>query len=88
MVNATSVTIDNPIIGKDNACTNYGVTLIKNDDFWDAELSELERYNPFYEYYVCENHPIQIYYTLRQQRYVSSKPIWEILLIQDSLYVY
>ena len=84
----SNVTINKPITGKDNACTNYGVTLIKNENFWGAEASEIQKYNPFFEDYVCENLQITLYYTVRQQRYVSSTPIWEILLIQDSIQVY
>ena len=84
----SNVTIDKPITGKDNACTNYGVTLIKNQNFWAAEASEIQKYNPFFEDYVCEELPLTIYYTVRQQRYVSKTPIWEILLIEDSLHVY
>ena len=84
----SNVTINKPITGKDNACTNYGVTLIKNENFWASEASELQKYNPFFEDYVCENLQITLYYTVRQQRYVSNTPIWEILLIQDSIQVY
>lgn len=84
----SNVTINKPITGKDNACTTYGVTLIKNENFWATEASEIQKYNPFFEDYVCENLSITLYYTVRQQRYVSNTPIWEILLIQDSLQVY
>ena len=73
------------INGKDNAMANYGISLIKNEDFWNTTEDELYRYNPLFDEYVLEDKEITVYYIVRQQRYSSSKPMWEILLLPDFL---
>jgi hypothetical protein len=62
---------------------NYGISLIKNENFWNTTESELYKFNPLFDEYVFENNPITVYYVVRQQRYAYSKAIWEILLIPD-----
>ena len=73
------------INGKDNAMANYGISLIKNEDFWNTTEDELYRYNPLFDEYVLEDKEITVYYIVRQQRYSSNKPMWEILLLPDFL---
>ena len=74
------------IEGKDNACKNYGLTLIHNDDYWAAEADEIKRYNEMYKQgYFWSSTPIDIYYVVHQIRYVSGKTIWEIYLLKDYL---
>ena len=73
----------NIISGKDNAMANYGISLIKNENFWNTTESELYKFNPLFDDYVFENNPITVYYVVRQQRYAYNKAIWEILLIPD-----
>ena len=76
---------DHIITGKYNAMNNYGVALIKNNNFWDVDLDELYLFNPVFEEYVLENKEITVYYTVRQLEYQEGKPMWEILLVQDYL---
>ena len=64
---------------------NYGISLIKNEDFWNTTEDELYRYNPLFDEYVLEDKEITVYYIVRQQRYSSNKPMWEILLLPDFL---
>ena len=71
------------ISGKDNAMANYGVSLIKNDNFWNTTEEELYRFNPTFDDYLLENKAITVYYVVRQQRYSQDKPLWEILLLPD-----
>ena len=73
----------NVISGKDNAMANYGISLIKNENFWNTTESELYKFNPLFDDYVFEDNPITVYYVVRQQRYAYNKAIWEILLIPD-----
>lgn len=73
------------IEGKNNAMANYGISLIKNDDFWNTTEEDLYYYNPLFDDYVLEDNPITVYYTLRQLSYQSNKPMWEILLLPDFL---
>ena len=73
------------INGKDNAMANYGISLIKNKNFWDTDENELYKYNQLFDEYVLEDNPITVYYIVRQQRYQSGKPMWEILLLPDFL---
>lgn len=79
---------ENFISGKTNAMANYGVTLIKNDDFWNTTEDALARYNPFYEDYLCEDASLDVYYVERQQTFSSNKACWEILLIPDFIESY
>lgn len=74
------------ITGKDNAKANYGVTLIKNDGFWNTTEEKLALFNAFYEI-MCENITVDIYYVNRQLGYSQNKPMWEILLIPQSIIV-
>lgn len=76
---------ENFIVGKDNAKANYGVTLIKNDNFWNTTEEKLALFNPYYTDYICENTPVEIYYVNRQLGYKQSKTMWEILLIPQSI---
>lgn len=69
------------ITGKDNAMANYGVSLIKNDNFWNTTEVELYLFNPTFDEYLLEDNPITVYYVVRQQRYSKDKPMWEILLL-------
>ena len=73
------------INGKDNAMANYGISLIKNEDFWNTTEEELYKYNPLFDEYVLEDKEITVYYVVRQLRYSSKKPMWEILLLPDFL---
>ena len=73
------------INGKDNAMANYGISLIKNENFWNTTEDELYRYNPLFDEYVLEDKAITVYYIVRQQRYQSGKPMWEILLLPQFL---
>lgn len=75
----------NPITGKNNAKANYGVALIKNDNFWNTSYDESARYNPYNDEYFCEDKPVTVYYTVRQLGYQSGKTMWEILLIPESI---
>ena len=74
---------ENFISGKTNAMANYGIALIKNDDFWNTTEDALSRYNPFYEDYLCEDLALDVYYIPRQQEFSSNKTCWEILLIPE-----
>ena len=74
---------ENFISGKTNAMANFGVALIKNDDFWNTTEETLAKYNPFFEEYLCENAPLDVYYVARQQSFSSNKTCWEILLIPE-----
>lgn len=69
------------ITGKDNAMANYGISLIKNENFWNTTEEELYLFNPTFDDYILENNPITVYYVVRQLRYSSNKPMWEILLL-------
>lgn len=73
------------INGKDNAMANYGISLIKNQNFWNTTEEDLYRYNPLFDEYVLEDKAITVYYIVRQQRYQSGKPMWEILLLPQFL---
>ena len=73
------------INGKDNAMANYGISLIKNKNFWDTTEEDLYKYNPLFNNYILEPEPITVYYIVRQQRYQSGKPMWEILLLPGFL---
>ncbi len=73
------------INGKDNAMANYGISLIKNENFWNTTEEELYLFNPVFDEYVLENKEITVYYIVRQQRYSNNKPMWEILLLPDFL---
>lgn len=76
----------NDIEGKDNACKNYNLTLIHNDNYWAAEAEEVGRYNEMYKQgYVWGSTPIDIYYVVFQIRYVTGVTIWEIYLLNDFL---
>lgn len=72
------------ITGKDNAKANYGVTLIKNDGFWNTTEEKLALFNVYYDV-MCENVPVDIYYINRQLGYKENKPMWEILLVPQSI---
>lgn len=72
------------IVGKDNAKANYGVTLIKNDGFWNTTEEKLALFNVYYDV-MCENIPVNIYYVNRQLGYKQNKPMWEILLVPQSI---
>lgn len=69
------------ITGKTNAMANYGISLIKNDNFWNTTEDELYLFNPTYDEYLLENKAITVYYVVRQLEYSSKKPMWEILLL-------
>ena len=69
------------ITGKDNAMANYGISLIKNENFWNTTEEELYLFNPTFDDYILEDNPITVYYVVRQLRYSSNKPMWEILLL-------
>ena len=74
------------IEGKDNACKNYNLTLIHNDDYWAADAEEIERYNEMYKQgYVWGSTPIDIYYVVFQVRFITGVTIWEIYLLNDFL---
>lgn len=73
------------ITGKTNAMANYNVVLIKNENFWNTTEDELYLFNPIYEDYLCEENEIEIYYIPRQLNYSNNKPLWEILLIPESI---
>lgn len=73
------------IVGKDNAKANYGVALIENDNFWNTTEEKLARYNPYYEDYLCEDEKVTIYYVNRQLNYKQKKPMWQILVIPQSI---
>ena len=75
---------ENFITGKDNAKANYGVTLIKNDGFWNTTEEKLALFNVYYDV-MCEEVPVTIYYVNRQLGYKQNKPMWEILLIPQSI---
>ena len=72
------------ITGKDNAKANYGVTLIKNDNFWNTTEEKLALFNPYWDE-LCEEVTVEIYYVNRQLGYKQNKPMWEILLIPSSI---
>ena len=72
---------DHLISGKTNAMANYGISLIKNDNFWNTTEEELYLFNPTYDDYLLENNPIIIYYVVKQLDYSDGKPMWEILLL-------
>jgi len=72
---------DQVITGKTNAMANKGVVLLKNNEFWNKEESELVPYAA----YLLEETAITIYYVTRQLSYSSNKAMWEILLIPDFL---
>ena len=84
-ISDTYISRDKIISGKDNAMANYGISLIKNNNFWNTTEEELYKYNPLFEGYVFENKSITIYYVVRQLRYSSNKAMWEILLLPDFL---
>ena len=69
------------LTGKDNAMSAYNVSLFKNDNFWNTTLEELYLFNPLFDEYVLENKQITVYYVVRQQRFKTNKPMWEILLL-------
>lgn len=69
------------ITGKDNAMANYGISLIKNENFWNTTENELYLFNPTFDEYLLEDKAITVYYVVRQQTYKEHKPMWEILLI-------
>ena len=71
------------INGKDNAMANYGISLIKNENFWNTTEEELYLFNPTFDDYILEDNPITVYYVVRQQRFMTNKPMWEILLLPD-----
>ena len=73
------------ISGKSNAMANYGISLIKNDNFWNTTEEELYLFNPVFDECVLENKEITVYYVTRQLSYQSEKPMWEILLIPQFL---
>ena len=73
------------ISGKDNAMANYGISLIKNEDFWNTTEEELYKYNPLFDNYILEDKPLDMYYVVRQLRYQENKALWEILIIPDYL---
>lgn len=75
----------NLITGKDNAKANYGVALIKNDNFWNTTEEQLALFNPYYEDYLCEDAKVTLYYVNRQLGYKQNKTMWEILLIPQSI---
>jgi len=76
---------DKIISGKDNAMANYGISLIKNENFWNTTEEELYNYNPLFDNYILEDEPIVMYYVVRQLRYQSNNALWEILIIPDYL---
>lgn len=73
------------ISGKTNAMANYNVVLIKNENFWNTTEDELYLFNPIYDEYLCEEKPIDVYFVTRQLEYSKNKPMWEILLIPESI---
>lgn len=73
------------IVGKDNAKANYNVALIKNNNFWNTTEDQLALFNPYYNDYLCEDEKVTLYYVNRQLGYKQNKPMWEILLIPQSI---
>ena len=84
-VSDTYISRDKLISGKDNAMANYGISLIKNENFWNTTEEDLYKYNPTFDDYILEDEPIEIFYVVRQLRYQSNKALWEILIIPDYL---
>ena len=82
-ISDTYIARKNLINGKDNAMANYGISLIKNENFWNTTEEELYLFNPLFDEYVLEDKPITVYYVVRQQRFNQNKPMWEILLLPD-----
>ena len=75
----------NLISGKTNAMANYGISLIKNENFWNTTEEELYKYNQAFDQYVLEDEKIEVYYVVRQLDYQKDKALWEILLLPDFL---
>ena len=65
--------------------TTYNVLLIKNNNFWNVSETQLANYNPYFETYIMEETPIDVYFVTRQLEYSSKKPMWEILLVPESI---
>ena len=75
----------NLISGKTNAMANYGISLIKNENFWNTTEEDLYKYNQAFDQYVLEDEKIEVYYVVRQLEYQNNKALWEILLLPDFL---
>ena len=82
-ISDTYIARKNLINGKDNAMANYDISLIKNENFWNTTEEELYLFNPTFDDYILEDNPITVYYVVRQQRFMTNKPMWEILLLPD-----
>ena len=84
-VSDTFINREKLISGKDNAMANYGISLIKNENFWNTTEEDLYKYNPLFDNYILEDVPVVMYYVVRQLRYQENKALWEILIIPDYL---
>lgn len=86
-----------PNLGKNyiegvNEALYRGFVYINNNNFWNASQDNLERYNGYYEDYICENNAASIYYVPAQMseyiKYSGNNvkyPNWKVTLIRETI---
>ena len=72
------------INGKVAAQTTYKMALIDNENFWNVDQDDLERYNPYYDY-IDQNESVEVYYIPQQLDYSSKQACWKIFLLPTTL---
>ncbi len=73
------------LTGKDDSGIK-GNIFVENDNFWNCTQSELDIFNGYGKAgKIHANERVRVYYVLTQTRYKSNKPIWNVLLVPDSI---
>ncbi len=77
--------INRVLTGKLSSMANNNLALIKNDGFWNTTEEKLSLFNSYYQDYIFEYNPVDVYFVNCHLVYENGKACWEIMLLPTSI---